>query len=1038
MSEVNYFELLKISSDAKTKDIQEAIEKFNDGIKAKQNNKQISDEELKEALETIKKMREWVQNKDSVNRTREEFIKKQTDALIAYFKALPKNYEIYKRELESWIQRYRLTDNEIQKIMENNPYNKIKLVKVNALPADFIFTNFKKYIETIETISTMPELAKIWSWTNKVHDLYDILAFASNESKMTIIQMDNTEIHKLIDLNKEPMIKKAGGGAGVTSLPLRTAFSQMDTVFNVSKPNVRQQYDNSLKYYSELKDVINVIKQTPLEMRKDDKFVNNILAQIKKVFDDDTIALGIYNKEAGLLNDPYEPPKVVITMRCSSCGTINKFETREKAKVGCCEACGLKFYKGCPSCNKQIPTSSLICPECNFNLFEFQKTLKYFNNAKAALLKNNYSEAYSYLIQAENADPNKLELNKISEYIEIKNKINKVYEDFKVFLKTLETYIASKQFMHARDEAEQVKIKNPSIDLTTQLKVINEAISKAQSLMPSINELNENTVQRCYDVLDIVADYLPANELIRKVPVQPVNNLIISGINGNELGVNISYKPSKSIRVSYYVVRNEQHIPKSYADGEVIVADSDKLVVEDHKLTCGKKYYYSVFCCREGLFSTGVADSFSAYLDVDKINNKIEGAKISLSFSLPQNSIGTRIYRKENGIPLSEKDSSIVLKNDNCQGIFEDIDVQYDHQYGYLIQTCYLENNQKVYTKGIGIILKVERDPIDLKNVTLVKDGSMFKVSFDIEDQTANNTVSIFTINPNIIGNKLHQLLPIEEINNLIKNQKMIATGKSLEKQINFSLTGNFSYDIAVISLNDAKGIISFIGKISSIELVEIDKGKSEIKEGNKAYIRLKTIPQLLVGIHYLPLDISSQKNSITQEDINRHISYYMRTDEYRKEGLICVSSRVISNGKFKMLLVGEYLIENKTVFSDTSVTEISIKQNTEIKYYIEWKKQGLFKKKYNGKLMIKTNDTIEELVLMAKDGVAPLSISDINADKVFEIENVKEMKKISNDTYEMEIPENECYNNRVYRLFSKKSMVKITSSDYNSLKYPK
>ncbi len=1037
MEKLNYFDVLKLSSDAKDKDIQEALEKYHNNIKARQGGQNISAEEMKKALALLETMKAWAQDKEAIKKHRDEFIEKQSNAILAYFKNLPNNYEAYKREIDSWVKKYRLTLKEIEKLMVADPEHKIIKVKGITLPPNFLISNFSNYQKSLEDFGNNPQLVKIWPWANQVKDFYDFLGYASNQSKETIKHLDTPEIAALVAEYKEPMIAKAGGGSGATSLPLRTAFGQMQTVFDVKKPELRKQYDNTLRYET-LRHVFDVIKDTPEEMRKDDKFVGNILKQIKKVFDEDELALAIYNKEAGLTNDPYEPTKVVISMRCSSCGTITQFATRDMAKKGICQACGLAYYKNCPSCNQLIPTSSQICPECNLNIFELYKAVKYFEKAKAALLKNDYNEAFAYMTQAENADPKMIELKKCSDFQSVKSKINALYEDFKKYLTNLTTYISSKQFVHAQEEAETVKAKNPNIDLSAQLKVINEALNKAKSLMPSMNELNENTVLRCYEILDIVSDYLPANELIRKVKLHPVTNLNVNLIKSDKFGVNISYSPSQSVRVTYYIVRNDSHEPKTHSDGEIILQDSDKLVFEDYKITSGKKYYYSIFCCREGVFSAPTSITFSAYVEIEKVESRVSGQKCSLTFNLPINAVGARIYRKDNSIPQSENDLGITLISDDCHGVIDDNNVLFNHQYGYLIQTCYLENNQKVYTKGIGILVKVEKDPSDLNDVKIIKQNGIFKVSFTPVDNSSINSVRLFTCNPQIVSQKLHKLYSIDEINALLKDQKLLCSSTCQEKNFSFSLTGNFSHDVCLVSSTDVKGIITFIGKISSIETLEIDLNKSEIKEGSKAYIRLKNIPSMLYAIHYLVVDVNNAKNEITQEDINRHISFYTSVDTYKKDGLIVVTNRVISSGTFKVLMVGEFVINNKHVFSETTTANISLKKNIEIKYKIDWKKMGLFKKKFTAKLLIETKDQVPGLILMGRDEGAPLSVSDVNATKILEIKGKEDLNKISSNTYEIEIPESECYPGRVYRLFAEQLMVKIVSSDYNSLKFPK
>lgn len=1039
MGRKNYFDVLKLYSDAKDTDIKKAIEELEKNINNNKNQGKISDSEIQEQKRLLDEIKVWQSNKEEVKQEKDEFIKEKTELINSYFNELPNNYEAYKREIKSWHERYRLTESEIREIMSSNPSHRIIEVKVKDLTENLCDKKYEsQYKKAIDEFSSTPELIKIWNWAKDVKDFYDFLSKVSGESKEEIKKKDTVEINKIISSHKDEMVNKSGGNAGKFNQSVKNIFSHMQSVFDEKKPNNRKLYDNSIEYYK-LKDVFDAIKEQPKEMLKDDRFVKNMINKIQKYYEDYDIALSIYNKEAGLLKigDPYEPPKVVITMRCSSCGTISQFKTRDEAKKGVCAGCSLPFYKKCPNCGELIPASSNMCPSCKLDLYELKKATKYFNSAKNALLRNDYDEAYSYLCLAENADPKMIELKKISDYSAIKNKINAFYADFKKYLTSLNSFIQAKQYMHAMEELERIKAKNENINLSSQIKVITETIEKAKKMMPSANVLNEATVQRCYEVLDIVSDYLPANELIRKVPIIPVENLEIGSLEKN-LGANISFKPSKSMRVTYYVTRNEDHYPKTQADGKMLLSDSDKLVIEDDKIVSGKKYYYSVFCSREGVFSKPTTGIFSTYVDIEKVDSVVNGQKCSLTFSLPDNAIGVRIYRKDNAIPRGEKDSAATLLSSECQGVLDDTSVLYNHQYGYLLQTCYLENNQKIYSSGIGILVKIEKDPSDLNDVSIGKEGSIFKVKWEPKEKDSINSIYVFSINQDLIGKKLHQMLPIEEINSLTKSQKLFGTSKCCDGQLVFTVEGNFSYDIAVISSTDKKGIVTYLGKISSIEFVEVDLDKSEIKEGSKAYIKLKRLPQMLYAIHYIIADVNSTKNTITKEDISRHVSYFITAEEYKKEGLISVSHRLIAAGIFKVLVVGEFIINGKHIFSDTSISEISTKKKVELSYYIEWKKKGIFKKTYSAKLIIITNDDARDLVLVGRDNTAPISISDMNAQIITEIESINCITRESSGRYEFDIPESDCYSGKIFRLFSKQPMTKIVSSDYNSLKYPK
>ncbi|MDY5440664.1 MAG: hypothetical protein SPG64_00325 [Candidatus Enteromonas sp.] len=1035
MSRENYFDILKISSGAKDKDILAAIDAYENGIKREQNHSNITVAQLEEAKKLIAAMRAWAADKEAVKAERTAFIAKQSDAVRAYFRLLENHYEAYKGEINSWVKKFRLTLKEIEALMKEDPNHTIVKIEAKTLPPNFVIASFDSYISTIQAINSSKVINSVYSWAKDVKNLYSFLGFVTGQGEAKIRSTDTASLVKIITANKDTMIGKVGGAAGNDSLPFRNVFSQLQTVFNPKKPEMRETYDRSLVYYS-LAPVFASLKETTEEMLKDDKFVSNILAKIKEKFDDDEIALAIYNKEAHLLNDPYEPPKVVVSMRCSNCGSISRFSNHEQARKGKCSVCGKPFYTPCPGCGKLIPSSSLTCPECGLNIAEIQKVPFYIDKASHALARGDLEEANAYLDQALSADPSGRTASKDPKFGPLKAKIEAEYAKFKKYLGTLSALIAQKNFVAAKAEADKVKLANPQIDLSSQIKVIQEALAKARALMPSPSDLSESAVAKCYQILEIVSDFLSASEHIKKVPVQSPGSLSASLSNQGKLAVCLSFSPSPSMRVRYYLTRNEAHIPASYGDGKLLLSGSDKLVFEDPDIFSGKKYHYAVFACREGVFSRAVTATVSTYVEVDRLVVSTQGKKCSISFALPANSVGARIIRKENAIPRFGEAGAVVVSQD-ARGAFDDVAVDFDRQYGYLVQTIYLENNQKVYTPGKGAIVRVERDPGDADNLLFTKVSGMTKISFRRLDTASVNPVRLYSIKPGMVEKRLHSLLPMDEAMNYLKGEKLLASGKISDGVLTFSLPGNYSYDVVLVSMTGNKARFLGLGKISSIELVEIDPAKSEIKEGQKAYLRLKNIPPMLFGIHYLIAEDNSGKTELTQEDINRKISSFVSVVDYKKEALISVSARPIANGVFKVLVVGEFAMGDRHVFSETTVTRITNEGPKEVRYSIEWKKKGLFKKTVTATLILQAKEGIPPLVLMGREYGIPLSATDVKSTEILRFEQ-SDCTKTGPGTYSLELPAGDLYPEMALRLFTQEGKVKLVSDNYASLKVPK
>ena len=1042
MARENYFTLLRIKSDAKDKDIQEALTRFENETKTAQGLKSMSDDEIKARQALLAEMKSWSTNKDAVKTERDEFIKIQSDAVRSYFCLLPNNYEAYKREVNSWCEKYGLERKIIEKLMGEDPNHQIKQIEGKPLPPNFIIAQFGDYAKAITAVNESPTLNKLWPWSKDVTDLYSYLAGLLGKSVSEVRSMDTAEIATFISKYSADTINKAGGSSGQTSAPVRTIFGQLQIVFDPSKPEKRTQYDNTLKYES-LRPIFDSISKAGA-MRKDDKFVENMLVKIREKFNDYELALTIYNVEAKLAKtDPYEPPKVIISMVCGNCGSTQDFKTRNEALSGKCAMCGTSYYMQCPSCNKMIPSNSRVCPECGLNLGEMKKAPEYFAKAKAALLRSDYDEANAFIQQAEFADPKRMELKKCPDFDQVKAKIAAQYEQFKKYLTTLNNLILAKKFVHAKEECERVKMQNPQINIANQLKQINEALDKAKAMMHSITDNSENSVSKCYEILDIVSDYLPAAEFIKKVPLQPVSGFVASPLSGEKFGCGITWQPSKHVRVSYFLVKNDAHEPKNYTDGTLILKESTDVSYQDYDVVSGKKYYYAVFVMREGIFSMGATAAFAAYTDVTNLEATVQGIKCSINFKLPVNSIGARVIRKENAIPTGPNDPGAQIVGNDVRGAIDDTSLQVDHQYGYLVQACYLENNVKVYTKGVGKVVKIERDPTPLSNVVISKESGLITVSYTPQDATSPNAVRVYSINPKQVEGKLNKMMSIEEANVYLTGQTLVASGRARDGKFSFSLTGNFAYDVIVVSCTDSKAIFTTLGKISSLENVVVDVAKSEIKVGSTAYVRLKNLPMNIYGIYYMILEPDHPKNEITPQDRSSSQASFMSAIDYRKEGLIPVVNKNVAAGKFKILVASQYLLNGKYVVSETSTYIISKSEAVELNYKLIWKKRGLFKKGYDCSLVIETQaESIPHLVMMAKDQGSPISISDVNAYKIFELDSSTPKVTTQNGRNKVHtyvVPSDQLFAGMNIRLFpATGGTSKLIASDYDTLKVPK
>ena len=1027
-------------SNATPKDINESIDDYEKKIKSAQGYGKLKGEDLMRELKLIETMRGWAGDKDQVKSHRDAFVAKQSEALRIYFRSLPNNYEAYKREVDSWSTRFRLEEKIVQSLMKEDPSHTIVKVEAKGLDPKFLLGSLYKAIEkAFVDFGKSAEILAKFPWAPSCHDFYEFLAKVTGDSRENLRKADTATLAK-IAAEQDPIVKAKFSAYGDGSAPIRTIFSNMKTVFTPSKPELRSGYDNQMLYESLRPTVFTAIQALPEEAKKDDRFAQKLIKQIKEVFDDDELALAIYNKEANLLQDPYEPTKVIVTMRCANCNSVTNFSTHEEAKHGKCGVCGSPFYIHCPSCGELIPASANSCSKCGFSVGEFLKVESYYASAKSALAKGDFSEAHLYLQQAEAGDPKHAKLNKFADFADVSKKIQVGYEQYSKYFAGLSSLIAGKSFYKAKEEAEKVKRQYPNLDISSHLKKITEALDKAKSMMPASSDYSEAAAVRCYEILDAVTDYLPAKEHLLKVNLTPVTNLAVVALQGSSFGVSVSFAPSKHTRVTYCIVRNDKAAPKSYSDGILLAKDTTNTVLEDTKIEPGKAYYYGVFVCREGVFSPGAVARFAYFAEPTKVEAVPQGPKVTVGFMLPTNAVGVRIYRKENAIPSSNTDPAATCVAQNVRMAHEDKSVMLDHQYGYLVQAIYMENNLPVYSKGVGVLVRVERDPSDLLDVKIEKVGAAIQVKYRAADPTSPNSVRLYSIKPGLVEKRMHTLIPYSELATFIQGEKLLGSGKAKDGQFSFTIAGDFAYSVALVSLTDAKAIICGLGNVSSIPTLEVDKKRTQIKDGAKAYVRLKDVPANCFGIHYIALDVSHPKNEITPVDMSSHQTSFVPGQNYRREGLLDVRGRCIQAGQFKLLLLGEFIINGQHVYSTTTVTKISALGQRTIGYKLVWAKHGLFKKTYSATLCIDCKGPLPELVFMGKDGGTPISPSDYEAQEIIRFPSSDSAVKQVGDQYQYPIPAEYISPTMNYRLFlaAPDDDLKVSPTDFGSLAQPK
>ena len=226
-----------------------------------------------------------------------------------------------------------------------------------------------------------------YPWAANVKNLYD-LAFKIDRSETTPSSykyMSAEELSNIFMIEAQQIAEP---------IPL---WQSIKNILNIAQMQIfdcnenRYRYDHSLILETEsMSKFFSDLKAAPDIFKRDDHFSKHCIKKIEENFSNFAnhyeLALSLYNKFAGLLNDPlkdpYESPtnpaETAFYVTCGNCQTSTQFRMREEAYFAKCPMCGENFFTDCPSCHEKIPSASNWCPHCKFSLAEMRNEIQKF------------------------------------------------------------------------------------------------------------------------------------------------------------------------------------------------------------------------------------------------------------------------------------------------------------------------------------------------------------------------------------------------------------------------------------------------------------------------------------------------------------------------------------------------------------------------------------------------------------------------------------------------------------------------------------
>ena len=865
--------------------------------------------------------------------------------------------------------------------------------------ADSVMEELRKNFAAFQTV---PD-EKNYPWSAQVSDLYELAYYLERKIE------PSADFYKRRDTADLREIFRSEAKKVSSPIP---AWQSIKALLNLAQTQIFNSDDNRFKYdhslrIERLSDFFAKLKAAPDIFKRDKYFADNCINRIRRTFPNllnYELSAALYNKAAGLLNDPYESVsdtgEIFFCVTCSNCGAFENFRTREEAERAVCKVCGENFYVECPKCGRKIPADADHCPACGFSLSELRHYSHYVDHANAMLdLLERSAKALDGNVEA-------------------------------VIAEIIDNLAKAKIAKPEAPELTKIEWRLHKISAEAKKR---ELIKWAEAKLPGLNTHPDTAVSACMEILRRIKDYKPARDRLRLIiPKKPLSVAAVIHKSANKstavqnsgnasvlgkifvnakttstsvaapsynLTCTVNWQPDNDLGVVYTLVRKIDGIPQNYRDGEIIVENTDRIEADDDDIKPGVFYGYAVFATRLGAISESASCTAVFYSDIDenKLIAKTEDGHCKFTWKLPaDNCLGVRILR-------SDKDGNNVVVADCVQSPFVDRLVKNRKQYQYCLQCVYYSaaevvlnrakflaeaGNEKFnrvwkveqayrYSKGLNVTLTPELPPRPIKNLAFKVVGDRVRFVW----QTSGDFELLFKEIPadKKITAETGKIFDAEQLEEILGDGAILKRAESSDQFCEFEISGEL-LKIALVSATTKSALLNEIVVIANVEPCEIDEEKTQIV-GKDLKLVLKNLPKNVYMIHYRVNSDEDDETYATVEDAKeRHMNRIYAT-KYEHDTFITQSH--LPQRELFVTVIGEYkLSDGTTIYSAPSKLMVNNRPREEISYQLEWGKSGLFTKTLqakNCKLIVESRaDSTPELFLAyRKDRRANVELKD-------------------------------------------------------------
>lgn len=546
----------------------------------------------------------------------------------------------------------------------------------------------------------------------KRQNLYDFLADSEDAD---IIAMQSLSGEDLINSYANPLKERYKNDRTDIGTSVRSLCSLSEEIFTGKDKSMRGNYDKFL-IWQKKDDVINrMVKYSGTNKSLDEQqsklFVDELTQiernreQAQKTFQQICAFKEIWASGGG--GDSKNQ------IACGHCYAMVDISHGERK----CSSCGSDLYIKCPSCQKEVPASSVACGYCGFKLDDVQKVEQLCVFARQSITNMDFIKARNHLESASRL------LKTYSKIAEVRQELEKQEKIFSAEVEKLNALVAKKAYYKAADVLKSLQKKAPTARIANDV-LVESAVAEAERLYKqAVAKASENDlIKLCSQISSVCPDYPGVDALVLKYPPQPPTQLrfeMDASAGSNTLTWHAS--PSQG-EISYKVIRKEHTAAASVDDPdaeELGIAGTPRFV--DTKPKAGIEYYYSIYTMRAGVPSSPAIVSGCNLSEVSVLSKEEGDGYVKAAWKPLEKNVEIEVWRCLGKAPAKRGEGTKITVGN---GSFTDYEVENDQTYGYLVLANYHVSGKRISTQGVSFTLTPTSvpDPVDDLSVKNVED----------------------------------------------------------------------------------------------------------------------------------------------------------------------------------------------------------------------------------------------------------------------------------------------------------------------------